>query len=49
MLDAGATITQTQSALVLENLIGQVLFSKAADAGGGTGGSSAPAPAPAKP
>jgi phospholipid/cholesterol/gamma-HCH transport system substrate-binding protein len=50
MLDAGATITQTQSAVVLENLIGQFLFSKAADAGGGTGeGGSAPAPAPAKP
>jgi phospholipid/cholesterol/gamma-HCH transport system substrate-binding protein len=32
-LVAGATITQTQSALVLENLIGQFLFSKAADAG----------------
>ena len=29
----GATITQTQSALVLENLIGQMLFNKAADAG----------------
>ena len=46
MLDAGATITQTQSAVVLENLIGQFLFNKAADAGGGTGeGGSAPAPA----
>jgi phospholipid/cholesterol/gamma-HCH transport system substrate-binding protein len=32
-LAAGATITQTQSALVLENLIGQVLFNKAAEAG----------------
>ncbi len=32
-LAAGATITQTQSALVLENLIGQFLFSKAAEAG----------------
>ena len=30
---AGATITHTQSALVLENLIGQLLFSKAAEAG----------------
>ena len=28
-----ATITQTQSALVLENLIGQLLFNKAAEAG----------------
>ncbi len=32
-LAPGATITQTQSALVLENLIGQLLFSKAAEAG----------------
>jgi phospholipid/cholesterol/gamma-HCH transport system substrate-binding protein len=32
-LAPGATITQTQSALVLENLIGQFLFSKAAEAG----------------
>lgn len=32
-LAPGATITQTQSALVLENLIGQMLFSKAAEAG----------------
>ena len=32
-LAPGATITQTQSALVLENLIGQVLFNKAAEAG----------------
>ncbi|MBX3641913.1 MAG: outer membrane lipid asymmetry maintenance protein MlaD [Rubrivivax sp.] len=30
---AGATITQTQSALVLENLIGQLIFNKAAEAG----------------
>ena len=29
----GATITQTQSALVLENLIGQLIFNKAAEAG----------------
>jgi phospholipid/cholesterol/gamma-HCH transport system substrate-binding protein len=53
MLAAGATITQTQSAVVLENLIGQFLFSKAADAGGGTGGNgngaAAAASAPAKP
>jgi len=33
----GATITHTQSALVLENLIGQFLFSKAADAGSAGG------------
>ena len=32
-LAPGATIKQTQSAVVLENLIGQFLFSKAADAG----------------
>jgi phospholipid/cholesterol/gamma-HCH transport system substrate-binding protein len=31
---AGDTIKQTQSAVVLENLIGQFLFNKAADAGG---------------
>jgi len=48
MLDAGATITQTQSAVVLENLIGQFLFNKAADAGSGTGDAGS-APAPAKP
>jgi phospholipid/cholesterol/gamma-HCH transport system substrate-binding protein len=30
---AGDTIKQTQSAVILENLIGQFLFSKAADAG----------------
>jgi phospholipid/cholesterol/gamma-HCH transport system substrate-binding protein len=29
----GATITQTQSALVLENLIGQLIFNKAAESG----------------
>jgi len=34
-LGAGDTVKQTQSAVVLENLIGQFLFSKAADAGGG--------------
>ena len=32
-LAAGDTIRQTQSAVVLENLIGQFLFSKAAEAG----------------
>ena len=30
---AGDTVKQTQSAVVLENLIGQFLFNKAADAG----------------
>jgi len=34
---AGEVIRQTQSAVVLENLIGQFLFSKAADAGSGSG------------
>ena len=43
-LSAGDTITQTQSAVVLENLIGQFLFNKAADAGS----PGAPAPFPAK-
>ena len=32
-LEAGGVITQTQSAVVLESLIGQFLFNKAADAG----------------
>ena len=40
-LAAGDTITQTQSAVVLENLISQFLYSKAADTG-----SSNDAPAP---
>ena len=36
---AGATIKRTQSALVLENLIGQLVFGKAAEAGdAGSGG-----------
>jgi phospholipid/cholesterol/gamma-HCH transport system substrate-binding protein len=39
-LAPGATIKQTQSAVVLENLIGQFLFNKAADAGAGGGGDS---------
>ena len=38
-LAPGATIKQTQSAVVLENLIGQFLFNKAADAGSGADGS----------
>lgn len=41
-LAAGDTISQTQSAVVLESLISQFLFNKAADAGAG-----APAPATA--
>jgi phospholipid/cholesterol/gamma-HCH transport system substrate-binding protein len=39
MLKQGDTIRLTQSAVVLENLIGQFLYSKAA--GGGSQGSSA--------
>lgn len=35
---AGDVIQRTQSAVVLENLIGQFLFSKAAEAGGGGNG-----------
>ena len=42
-LAPGDTITQTQSALVLENLIGQLIFNKAAEAG------SSAAPTPAAP
>ena len=41
-LGSGDTIGQTQSAVVLESLISQFLFNKAADAG-----TTAPAPAPA--
>ncbi|MFP5467221.1 MAG: outer membrane lipid asymmetry maintenance protein MlaD [Gammaproteobacteria bacterium] len=36
-LSAGDVITQTQSAVVLENLIGQFLFSRAADGGSSQG------------
>jgi phospholipid/cholesterol/gamma-HCH transport system substrate-binding protein len=36
-LVAGDVITQTQSAMVLENLIGQFLFNKAADSGSAGG------------
>lgn len=48
MLKAGDTISMTQSAIVLENLIGQFLYSKAADSGAskpasGQGGVPAPA------
>jgi len=46
-LNAGDTMTQTQSAVVLENLIGQFLFNKAADAGSPSA-PAAPAPAPPK-
>ncbi|HEY6353240.1 MAG TPA: outer membrane lipid asymmetry maintenance protein MlaD [Burkholderiaceae bacterium] len=47
-LAAGDTITQTQSAVVLENLIGQFLFNKASEAGSPPAPANAPAPAPAK-
>ncbi|WP_174952906.1 outer membrane lipid asymmetry maintenance protein MlaD [Burkholderia lata] len=43
MLKTGDTITMTQSAIVLENLIGQFLYSKAADAGGAKPAAGAPA------
>ncbi|MDR6449167.1 phospholipid/cholesterol/gamma-HCH transport system substrate-binding protein [Paraburkholderia terricola] len=39
MLKAGDTISMTQSAIVLENLIGQFLYSKAADSGASKSGS----------
>ena len=42
----GDTIKQTQSAVVLENLIGQFLFSKAADAGSPNAPAPAATPAP---
>lgn len=43
MLAQGNKITMTQSAVVLENLIGQFLYNKAADAGAGGGNGNAPA------
>lgn len=49
MLKSGDTITLTQSAIVLENLIGQFLYNKAADAGGAQAGGASTAPAPATP
>ncbi|AHB04067.1 MULTISPECIES: outer membrane lipid asymmetry maintenance protein MlaD [Pandoraea] len=49
MLKSGDTITLTQSAIVLENLIGQFLYNKAADAGGAQAGGASTAPAPAAP
>ena len=47
-LSPGDMITQTQSAVVLENLIGQFLFNKASEAGSPSAPANAPAPAPAK-
>ncbi|SPB17910.1 outer membrane lipid asymmetry maintenance protein MlaD [Caballeronia novacaledonica] len=51
MLKNGDTITMTQSAVVLENLIGQFLYNKAADSGASKSPAApaAPAPAPAFP
>jgi phospholipid/cholesterol/gamma-HCH transport system substrate-binding protein len=46
-LEPGDTMTQTQSAVVLENLISQFLFNKAAEAGTTTAPAPAPLPAPA--
>lgn len=46
-LAAGDTISSTQSAVVLENLIGQFLYNKAAE-GNSNNNPPAPAPAPAK-
>lgn len=49
MLDPGASVTMTQSAVLLENLIGQLLYSRAADSGGTGGGSGGSSSAPAAP
>jgi phospholipid/cholesterol/gamma-HCH transport system substrate-binding protein len=49
MLKAGDTISMTQSAIVLENLIGQFLYSKAADSGASKPGAGSAAPAAALP
>jgi phospholipid/cholesterol/gamma-HCH transport system substrate-binding protein len=43
-LAGGDVITQTQSAVVLENLIGQLIFNRAADAGSGTAAPAETAP-----
>ncbi len=50
MLKNGDTISMTQSAVVLENLIGQFLYNKAADSGASKPGARSRAPAaPAAP
>ena len=48
MLAAGDQTKQTQSAVVLESLISQFLFNKAAEAGGTTPAPPAPAASGAK-
>ena len=48
MLASGSKITMTQSAVVLENLISQFLYSKAADAGAGSANGSAGGTKPAE-
>ncbi|MDB5821256.1 MAG: Mammalian cell entry related domain protein [Rhizobacter sp.] len=45
-LAAGDVITQTQSAVVLETLIGQLIYGKAADAGTSSGGGGGTGAAP---
>ncbi len=45
ILAQGDTISSTQSAVVLENLIGQFLYNKAGEAGSGSAPAAAPAPA----
>ncbi len=45
-LAAGDRVTSTQSAVVLENLIGQFLYNKASDAGGAPGGAKGAASSP---
>lgn len=47
-LAPGDVIRQTQSAVVLENLIGQMIFNRAADAGSNGAAASSPEPAPKK-
>jgi phospholipid/cholesterol/gamma-HCH transport system substrate-binding protein len=49
MLKNGDTITMTQSAVVLENLIGQFLYNKAADSGASKSSAAPAVPAPAVP
>ena len=47
-LVAGDVIRQTQSAVVLENLIGQMIFNRAADAGSNSAADPAAVPTPKK-